>query len=495
MFNQKVSLSLISLLIGIQFNLHQQLAQAQTPNPQITAQTSPQKSTCSADLQSSINRILQRPEFKRMRWGILIKPLNSQQIIYSQDAEKYFIPASNVKLFTTAAALNKLGANFRIRTSIYQDSDGVVRVMGRGDPSLKTAQLTALAQQLKQKGVEEIDQLVADDSYFQGEEVHPSWQWEDVQFYYGAPVNSLIVNENAAVIRFVPQEMGRPLKINWDNPINSYKWIVVNNSVTTEEDQPRSVTVVRDLKGQILTINGQLPVNSRSYITAIAVFNPVNNFLRHFRLTLAKEGIKVKQTSVNNSGLKTQEIAAIESPPLSELLKEINGNSNNLFAESILKTLGSQQPLKNNQTTNQNTFDAGLEIIKNTLSDLGIEDSYMIVDGSGLSRKNLVSPEATVKLLQKMGTSNQAKIFRDSLPIAGVSGTLKSRFIDTSAQGIVQAKTGTMMGVVSLAGYVDIPNYQPVVFSMMVNQSEQPARVVRNAMDEIIVLLSQLKRC
>ncbi|NET70726.1 MAG: D-alanyl-D-alanine carboxypeptidase/D-alanyl-D-alanine-endopeptidase [Sphaerospermopsis sp. SIO1G2] len=412
--------------------------------------------------------------------------------MYSREPQKLFIPASNTKLFTTAAALNKLGKDFRIRTSIYQDGEGILRVFGRGDPSLKSEQLEILSRQLYQQGIREIDQLLADDSYFQGEVIIPSWQWEDVQFYYGAPVNSLIVNENAAVINFVPQKIGEPLKIKWLNPLDSKNWRIENNSITTEENKPRFVTVYRDLKGQTLRVQGQLPVNSKPRINAIAVFDPVDNFISHFRFNLFKSGITVKRVSVNNVGTRTQEIAAIESPPLSELVQETNINSNNVFAEAILKTLGSQQPLTDNQTT----VDAGLEVMTNTLTKLGIEsDSYIIVDGSGLSRKNLISPAAIVKLLQKMATSSQANTFRNSLSVAGVNGTLKNRLVNTSAQGKVQAKTGTMMGVVSLSGYLNNSDNQDMVFSIMVNQSNQPTKVVRNAMDEIVVLLSQLKRC
>ncbi|MFM6105180.1 MAG: D-alanyl-D-alanine carboxypeptidase/D-alanyl-D-alanine-endopeptidase [Sphaerospermopsis kisseleviana] len=487
MIHKKISISLMLLFIGVQINVNQHIAQAQTP----TAPATSTKYTCSVQIESSIDAVINRPIFKRMRWGILIKPLSSPQTLYSRDPEKYFIPASNTKLFTTAAALQKLGANFRIRTSVYQDSEGILRVVGRGDPSFKNEQLTILAKQLYQKGIREINQLIADDSYFQGEVVHPSWQWEDVQSYYGAPVNSLIVNENASVITFLPQEIGKPLKIKWSNPLDAYNWQIENNAITTPENEPGDVEVYRDLKGQILRITGKLPVNSEPDITAIAVFDPAQNFLQNFRLTLTKSGIKVNRTSVNNGGNNEQEIAAVESPPLSELLVETNVNSNNLYTEVLLRSLADKQQL----AKNKNTADLGLQALKNTLTELGIEpNSYKIVDGSGLSRKNLISPEALVQLLQVMSKSSQAEVFRASLPVAGVSGTLKNRFLNTSAQGIVQAKTGTMMGVVSLSGYVNVPNYETLVFSIMVNQSEQPASVVRKAMDEIVVLLTQLKR-
>ncbi|MBD2569061.1 D-alanyl-D-alanine carboxypeptidase/D-alanyl-D-alanine-endopeptidase [Anabaena lutea FACHB-196] len=488
MIGRKISISMILLFLGIQVGVTQEIAQAQTS----VAQANTTKSTCPAQLPSSVDAIINLPQFSRMRWGILVKPLSSGQSLYNRDAEKYFIPASNTKLFTTAAALQKLGANFRIRTSVYQDGEGIVRVVGRGDPSLKDAQLTVLAKQLSQQGIRQINQLIADDSYFQGEVVNSSWQWEDVQAYYGAPVNSLILNENASVLKFVPQTIGKPLKLNWAEPTEGYWWRIENNTVTTSENEPSFVEVSRDLKGQILRIQGQLAVNSQPEITALAIFDPVENFLRHFRQSLGREKISVQQTSSSNGGKNEQEIAVIESAPLSDLMVETNVNSNNLFAEALLRILGSKQPL----AKNQRTADAGLQVLKTTLTELGIEPTnYILVDGSGLSRKNLISPEALVQLLQVMGKSSQAEVFRASLPVAGISGTLKNRFRNTLAERIVQAKTGTMTGVVSLSGYINAPNYEPLVFSIMVNQSEQPASVVRKAMDDIVVLLSQLQRC
>jgi D-alanyl-D-alanine carboxypeptidase/D-alanyl-D-alanine-endopeptidase (penicillin-binding protein 4) len=127
---------------------------------------------------------------------------------------------------------------------------------------------------------------------------------------------------------------------------------------------------------------------------------------------------------------------------------------------------------------------------------LGVEpEGFVIVDGSGLSRKNLTTPAALVQVLQGIGKSPQAEVFRASLPIAGVNGTLKNRFLNTAAAGMVQAKTGSMTGISALSGYMNAPNYEPLVFSIIVNQSEQPGKVMRTAIDEIVILLAQLKRC
>ncbi|OCQ90145.1 D-alanyl-D-alanine carboxypeptidase/D-alanyl-D-alanine-endopeptidase [Nostoc sp. MBR 210] len=487
MFSRKISLSLLLLFLGTHIGINQQAVKAQTP----TSPTTHTKSVCPAQLGTFIDTAINRPLFSRARWGILVKNLVSTQTLYSHDAEKYFIPASNTKLLTTAAALKQLGADFRIRTSVYQEADGSLRVVGRGDPSLKNTQLIELAKQLRQQGVTQVTNLIADDSYFQGEVVNPSWQWEDVQADYGAPVNSLILNENAAVLTVLPQTVGNPLQIKWADPTEAYQWRVENNSVTVQKDEPGLVEIKRDLKGAVLYLQGQLPVNAAPEVTAIAVFDPTQNFLRKFRQSLAAAGISVQQTSSANGGNNEREVATIESPPLSDLLTETNVNSNNLFAEALLRILAHKQQL----TKNQNTADVGLKVMQETLTQFGVNpNSYSVFDGSGLSRKNLISPEALVQLLEAIATSPEAKVFRATLPVAGVSGSLKSRFRNTSAQGIVQAKTGTLRGVVALSGYIDSPQYEPLVFSIIVNQSDQPASTIRQAIDEIVVLLTQLRR-
>jgi D-alanyl-D-alanine carboxypeptidase/D-alanyl-D-alanine-endopeptidase (penicillin-binding protein 4) len=145
---------------------------------------------------------------------------------------------------------------------------------------------------------------------------------------------------------------------------------------------------------------------------------------------------------------------------------------------------------------NQTSADVGLEVVKANLTQLGVDPAnYVLVDGSGLSRRNLVTPEAFVETLRGMAKTPAGSVYRASLPVAGKSGTLKDRFQNTSAEGIVQAKTGTLTGVVSLSGYVNSPKYEPLVFSIIVNQSEQPTTVVRQAIDEIVVLLTRLHRC
>ncbi|WP_224085401.1 D-alanyl-D-alanine carboxypeptidase/D-alanyl-D-alanine-endopeptidase [Nostoc sp. MS1] len=486
--SKKISLSLMALFISVQVSVNQQLVKAQTP----TIPTSTTKSICPAQLGTSIDAIVNRPLFNRVRWGILVAPLSSGQTLYSRDAQKFFIPASNAKLLTTAVALQQLGADFRIRTSIYQNEDGNLTVVGRGDPSLNDTQLQALAQQLKQKGITQIKQLILDDSYIQGDAVNSTWQWEDIQADYGAPVSSFILNQNIFGLEFVPQTVGKTPKLLWKDSSESQQWLIVNQSVTVAAKQPSYINVTRDLTGKILRIQGQVAADSEPYLVDLPVVDPNYYFLRRFRTILATEKINLGNTLVANSAANQQELAAVESPLLSELVIETNQNSNNLYAEALLRTLAFKQP----GVQNKSSADIGLEVVKTTLNKLGVDSTgYVLADGSGLSRRSLVTPEALVQTLQGMAKTPVADIYRASLPMAGKSGTLINRLRNTPAEGIVQAKTGTLSGAIALSGYVNSPQYPPLVFSIMVNQSDQPASVLRQAIDEIVVLLAQLRTC
>lgn len=450
---------------------------------------------CPGELGAQVDAIANRPEFSRSRWGILIQPLSSTATLYSRDAQKYFIPASNVKLLTTAAALQKLGADFRIKTSVYSGENGSLYVAGRGDPSIAEAQLKSLAQQLKQRGISQVNQLIGDDSYFQGSAVNPNWEWEDVQAGYGAPINSLIFNQNAIDLLLSPQAIGQPLKVTFAEPKLANQWQIQNNSVTVAENESEFIEVGREFDRPIIRVSGQLKVGGEPESAYVAVVNPANNFLQQFQQVLAAEGIPVKQALVASaSGNFNQELATVESPPLAELVRETNRESNNLYAEVLLRLLGKVTDKMPQQQ--EDTGVMGLKELKTALTQLGVNpNSYILADGSGLSRHNLISPEALVQTLRFMANSSAASIYRQSLPIAGENGTLKNRFNNTPNRVNLQAKTGTLSGVSALSGYIEVPNYEPLVFSIIVNQSDLSAAKMRSATDEIVLLLNRLRRC
>jgi D-alanyl-D-alanine carboxypeptidase/D-alanyl-D-alanine-endopeptidase (penicillin-binding protein 4) len=450
---------------------------------------------CPGELGAQVDAIANRPEFSRSRWGILIQPLSSTATLYSRDAQKYFIPASNVKLLTTAAALQKLGADFRIKTSVYSGENGSLYVAGRGDPSITETQLQSLAQQLKRRGVDRVNELIGDDSYFQGSAVNPNWEWEDAQAGYGAPVNSLIFNQNAIELLLSPQAIGQPLKVTFAEPKLANQWQIQNNSVTVAQNESEFIEVGREFDGPAIRVSGQLKVGAESESAYVAVVNPANNFLQHFQQVLAAEGIPVKQALVASVSRNfNQELATVESPPLAELVRETNRESNNLYAEVLLRLLGKVTDKMPQQQ--EDTDEIGLKELKTALTQLGVNpNSYILADGSGLSRHNLISPEALVQTLRFMANSPAASIYRQSLPIAGESGTLKNRLNSTPNRVILQAKTGTLSGVSALSGYIEVPDYEPLVFSIIVNQSGLSAASMRSATDEIVLLLNRLRRC
>jgi len=450
---------------------------------------------CPGELGAQVDAIANRPEFSRSRWGILIQPLSSTATLYSRDAQKYFIPASNVKLLTTAAALQKLGADFRIKTSVYSGENGSLYVVGRGDPSITEAQLQSLAQQLKRRGVDRVNELIGDDSYFQGSAVNPNWEWEDAQAGYGAPINSLIFNQNAIELLLSPQDLGQPLKVTFAEPKLANQWQIQNNSVTVAQNESEFIELGREFDRPAIRVSGQLKVGAESESAYVAVVNPANNFLQHFQQVLAAEGIPVKQALVASVSRNfNQELATVESPPLAELVRETNRESNNLYAEVLLRLLGKVTDKRPQQQ--EDTDEIGLKELKTALTQLGVNpNSYILADGSGLSRHNLISPEALVQTLRFMANSPAASIYRQSLPIAGESGTLKNRLSSTPNRVILQAKTGTLSGVSALSGYIEVPDYEPLVFSIIVNQSGLSAASMRSATDEIVLLLNRLRRC
>ncbi|MEG4493607.1 D-alanyl-D-alanine carboxypeptidase/D-alanyl-D-alanine-endopeptidase [Microcoleus sp. D3_18_C4] len=479
---QGIALSLLVLILG-------------RPSA-VAAQTSAVAGDiCPGELGAQVDAIANRPEFSRSRWGILIQPLSSTTTLYSRDAQKYFIPASNAKLLTTAAALQKLGADFRIKTSVYSGENGSLYVAGRGDPSIAEPQLKSLAQQLKQRGISQVNQLIGDDSYFQGSAVNPNWEWEDAQAGYGAPINSLIFNQNAIDLLLSPQALGQPLKVTFAEPKLANQWQVQNNTVTVAQNESEFIEVGREFDRPIIRLGGQLKVGGEPESAYVAVVNPANNFLQYFQQALAAEGIPVKQALVASASRNlNQELATVESPPLAELVRETNRVSNNLYAEVLLRLLG--KVTDKMPVPQEDTGESGLKELKAVLTQLGVNpNSYILADGSGLSRHNLITPEALVETLRLMANSPAASIYRQSLSIAGESGTLKNRFNITPNRVILQAKTGTMSGVSALSGYIEVPNYEPLVFSIIVNQSDLSTAKMRSATDEIVLLLNRLRRC
>ena len=480
-----VRLISLKLLVGIT---------ALSFNSNAVAQSSLERARiCPGNLATAIEAIIETPEQRRSHWGILIETLNSEQVLYQLNANRYFIPASNVKLFTTAAALHQLGADYQIRTPVYISGSPPnltsLRVVGRGDPSLTNEQLKELAQQLRKMGVRQIEQLVVEDGYLPPPAINPSWEWSDIYYYYAVIVNSLILNENTVVLTVLPQKLDEKVKLAWSDPIAARQWQVDNQAITAKKDTPYSVEINGFLGNPKLAITGELAIDSKPDIWGLTILEPAQYFLDSLAYILRTEGIIVRDRLVtqNNTNQFSSEtkITTIASPNLAFLLEKTNQESNNLFAEVLLKTLATELDSKDS-----------IKALTDTLTELGVEpDSYKLVDGSGLSHHNFATPQAVVEVLRLMAKNQNNHTFRQSLAVAGVNGTLKNRLQNTSLVDKLQGKTGSLSGVSALSGYLEIPDYQPLVFSIIVNKSTDKSSKLRQVIDEIILLLSRLTDC
>jgi len=455
----------------------------------------PAVALCPVELPAAIEAIAERPELARARTGVQVETLAGDPV-YSREGDRFFVPASTLKLLTTAAVLTRLGAGSTIRTSVYGTVDAAgnatLQVLGRGDPSFDQRDLENLANQLARQGVRQVDTLYGDESALRGNAVNPNWEWEDVQAGYGAPVNALILNENEIGLSLVPQAIGQPLQVVWDDPTQGARWQIENQSLTVPADSPEFVTVGRDLSRPILRVAGQLIAGSAPETAAVAVPNPGSAFLDAFQTVLAHRGIVVRHSQLLSAPLSHDwpELAAVQSPPFAELLIPTNQNSNNLYAEALLKQLGRQSE------TGEDATIAGINMARRVLNDIGVNpDNLVMVDGSGLARKNLITPAAMVDTLQGMARSPLAETYRNSLTVAGINGTLRNRFRETPIEGRLQGKSGAISRNFALAGYLELPDDSPLAIAIFINNIDERGSVARSLIDDIVLEIARVRSC
>lgn len=457
----------------------------------ISSQAQSSSIACRQELARDIEAIIDRPQFKRSRWGIAMQNLATEETIYSLDSDKFFIPASTVKLLTTAATLQELGADFRITTPIYATGNlphlDTVRIEGKGDPTITSEILENIVQQFKVLGIRSIKKLIIDDSYFTQPVINPTWEWLDTYYDYATTVNSIILNQNTVELTLVPQSIGQPVKVQWNDKIAARQWQVFNRGVTTLPNTKYSIEIDGVLGQPVLNIRGNLPQDNQADVWDLAVVDPANYFLETFRDLLSKEGITITQGIVTTEMPTKEEriITQMYSPPLQELIKEINRESNNLYAEVLLKILAKE--LKT---------DDPITALETSLNKLNISSAnYSLEDASGLSRQNLITPETLVQILSVIANTANRDIYRSSLAIAGNNGTLKQRLSNTELQNNLWGKTGSLSGVITLAGYVKIADRETIAFSILVNNFDNKNSIARQAIDEIILLLPQFSDC
>ncbi|MEM9510727.1 MAG: D-alanyl-D-alanine carboxypeptidase/D-alanyl-D-alanine-endopeptidase [Cyanobacteria bacterium P01_E01_bin.35] len=449
-------------------------------------------SVCPSDLPTAITEIINRPEFERSRWGIEIQTLEEGKSLFSLNGNMFFTPASSLKLLTSAASLIELGTDYRIETTIYSTGTKPnltsLRLEGQGDPTISTETLKNIVHQLQSRGIKRIENLIIDNSYFAPPSINPTWEWLDVHSYFATAVNSTILNQNTVTLTLLPQQIGQPVKHYWSDAIAARQWQLDNQAVTGNKDINYNIELDSYLGKPKLQLRGELAVNEPPDVWDLAVVDPAQYFLESFRSQLTDVGITVGRGTVINQPEQNQgetELMTIYSPPMQQILEEVNQESNNLYAEVLGKILAKKLGLE-----------TATEAVKSSLNTIGINpNEYVLADVSGLSRQNLISPQILVKTLQIMSQLSQRESYQQSLSLASINGTLKNRFRNSSITGNLWGKTGTLTGVGTLSGYIIDHQNPSIVFSILVNNSELKSNEIRQAIDEIIVILNQLNKC
>lgn len=469
-----------------------------------------------------IREILERPAAQRASWGVLIADADSGEPLFEHNPQKLFVPASTAKLYASALALTRLGPDAVFQTRLLAHGPleggvlrGDVALVGGGDPNLSSRHLPyhpkiefredrlepmrELARQTAAAGVETIEgDIVGDASRYVWDPYPPGWSLEDVSWGYGAPVSALTYNDNKIEVLVRPglgANAPARLKIRPD-----IEYFNVRN--LTKTASTRFVARRLDLRVhpglRRLDIWGQISQRSPGRDMEVAVDDPALYAALALRQALIDEGVEVrggaraqyletydvadlKALSAPAAEPSGAELASRESAPLKQILQALNKDSHNLHAEMLLREVGYRR-------RNVGSVDAGIEEMRDFLKEAGLSPwEFYLEDGSGLSRKNLVSPEGTVKLLRAMGAGENRQVWLDALPIAGEDGTLDWRFSKSAAKGRIRAKTGTLSHVTALAGYATTLEGRELAFAVFVNNFGVSTSYIRNLLDEILV--------
>ena len=478
-----------------------------------------------AELLTRIEEIVRQPALEPGFFAVKIVSLDTGNVIYEQSANKFVRPASNMKLYTVAAALDRLTPDYHFITSVYakeRPDDGKIKgdliIFGRGDPSFAARfnnddyfkGINDLADRIVAAGVKRVKgDLVGDESWFNGAPLGSGWEWDDLLWSYGAQVSALTVNDNSIDLTVKPGEkVGAPVVITSGPPAT---FMTITNRATTGPRGSKSdLNIYRGVGANTLEITGTAPIGDNGFTGGAAIPDPALAFVSMLRDALVKRGVKIDGrvrtvdarsgasivpnpliaiTQTTNVPLQPPpvEIASIQSPPFSLIASHTLKPSQNLYTEIILRTLGKLNSVSASQTNEE----AGLIIVRNFLRQTGAsERDLALSDGSGLSRNDMITANATVQLLTFMSKHRYFAQFRDALPIAGVDGTLRTRMKGTPAEGNLRAKTGSLSSVASLSGYVTTAAGEHLVFSMMLNNYPDAAALRRDSIDAIAVLLA-----
>lgn len=463
-----------------------------------------------SEFQERIGGLLDDSNFVTANWGVVIRSLRTGETLFTQNEDKLFVPASNLKLFTTAAAIALLGNDFNYTTNIYAAGEiidntleGDLIIQGSGDPTISGRFYNGniykvfddWADSLIALGINSIKgNIIGDDNLFDDVGLGEGWSWDYETYWFAAQSSAISFNDNCIDILIYYDKTTDSVIVNY-SPI--VRGIIVRNDIIPVSPSSGSTDIQlnRERGTNIINISGTFSKGSDTLKTYATVLNPTLFSVLVLKNCLERKGIKVSgrafdiddyKKSIDYSNL--QYLFSHYSPKLPEIIKVINKGSQNFFAEQLLKTIGLEKK-------GFGSFENGIVACKEWFTEIGLnQDHILMADGSGLSHLNRVTPKQITLLLRYMYNSDYFASFFNSLPIAGIDGTLSKRMKNTRAENLLRAKTGYISFARSLSGYAFTFDGVPIAFSLLVNNFNVPVKLAENIQDTICVLISNFKR-
>lgn len=478
-----------------------------------------------AEFSARVDAALSDAHAQKAFWGILVADRDTGKTLYELNADRFFAPASNAKVFTTSLALADLGPDYRYRTTLESKATlassgrlaGDLILVGRGDPDLSNRQfpfekkaerdgapekiLADLADAAVAKGLKEVDgNIVADDSYYPYDPYPAGWTIGDTFFSFGAPVSAIDYNDNIIGIDVIAgARPGEPATLAVQPAAGRAEF---NSEVTTgAADSKADLAVVRQPGPNFILLRGTVPVHGAAVHLELAMTQPAETAGRSLKDLLEARGVTVlgtvravhspppvvnaagepgaPQSSATNSAANRTVLAEHMSPPLLESIRLTNKISQNLHAEMFLREVGRKE-------FGTASTAAGLFVEQDFLRNAGVaEGDVILTDGSGLSPQDLVTPRAVVAVLRYAHAQPWGEDFASTLPVAGTDGTLATRLSTAPALGAIHAKTGSIDNVRAISGYATSRSGEPLVFCIFVNNNPQHGLDATSTMDAI----------
>jgi serine-type D-Ala-D-Ala carboxypeptidase/endopeptidase (penicillin-binding protein 4) len=483
--------------------------------PTVSKADKPRVPAATRKFSDRANALLAATPLSKGEWGLLIVDGETGETLFELNADKYFVPASNMKLFTTALALAKLGPDYRFHTTLETrgavSPDGVLTgdlfLVGRGDPNLSNRKfpynlkeefdglpekvLAELADALVAKGVKEITgNIVGDDSYFPREPYPSGWEIDDMVWEYGSAVSAIVVDDNTVTLTLTAADSaGAPAQAVVAPATPDF--IVQNDVITSAPEIKSDLTLTREPNSKIVVIRGTMPARSAPRKLVLAIHDPAEHAAALLARLFVERGVKISGTPRSmhiaepNGAAPRAVLAEHVSVPLGDSVKLVNKISQNLHTEMLLRAAA-------RNTAIWNTPDDLMKFPADFYIAAGIAPGDVIqTDGSGLSRHDLVTPRAIVALLRYAQGQPWFAPYFTSLPVAGIDGTLETLMKNTPSAGHIHAKTGSVEHVRTRSGFADTLNGRRLIFSFLSNNQGGKNHEASDALDGLCLAMME----